>query len=80
MRKEFFHKKASLGLTATNPFTQYVTQRSVLYGSNFNQSQVREVPYRSTGLTLSWKFGKLEFKEKEKEHDADTGAGQGDQP
>jgi outer membrane receptor protein involved in Fe transport len=80
VRKEFFHKKASLGFTATNPFTRYVTQRSVLYGTNFYQTGVREVPYQSFGLTLSFKFGKLEFKEKEKEHDTDTNPAPVDQP
>lgn len=82
MRKEFFHKKASLGLTATNPFTKYVTQRSILYGTNFYQTGVREVPYQSFGITFSYKFGKLEFKEKEKEkeHEPDTNAAPVDQP
>jgi outer membrane receptor protein involved in Fe transport len=82
VRKEFFHKKASLGFTATNPFTKYVTQRSVLYGTNFYQTGVREVPYQSFGLTLSFKFGKLEFKEKEKEkeHDSDANPAPVDQP
>ena len=65
VRKEFFHKKASLGFTATNPFTRYVTQRSILYGTNFYQTGIREAPYQSFGLTLSFKFGKLEFKGKE---------------
>jgi outer membrane receptor protein involved in Fe transport len=80
VRKEFFHKKASLGFTATNPFTKYVTQRAILYGTNFYQTGVREVPYQSFGLTLSLKFGKLEFKEKEKEHDTDTSPAPVDQP
>ena len=67
-RKEFFHKKASLGLTATNPFTKYIDQRSELFGSNFTQSQLRRVPYQSFGLTLSYRFGKLEFKSKDRDN------------
>ncbi len=68
-RKEFLHKKASIGLTATNPFTKYVDQKSTLFGSNFSQSTLRQVPYQSFGLTLSYKFGKLEFKAKPREND-----------
>jgi ferric enterobactin receptor len=78
MRKEFFHKKASLGITATNPFNKYVNQRSILYGTNFYQSGLRQVPYQSFGITLSYKFGKLEFKGKE--HDSDTNPVPVDQP
>jgi outer membrane receptor protein involved in Fe transport len=70
VRKEFLHKKASLGITATNPFNKYVNQRAVVYGTNFYQSGLRQVPYQSFGITLSYRFGKLEFKGKE--HDNDT--------
>ena len=35
MRKGFYHKKASLGLTATNPFNHYIDQRATLYGTGF---------------------------------------------
>ncbi len=66
MRKQFMNKKASIGLTAANPFSQYVSQATTTFGANFNQTSVREVPYRSFGISLSYKFGKLEFK-KEKE-------------
>lgn len=62
VRKQFFNKKASLGLTAANPFNQYVDQRSTTMGANFNQTNVRQVPFRSFGISLSYKFGKLEFK------------------
>ena len=71
LRKDLFHKKASIGLTATNPFTKYVDQRSTLFGSNFNQSGLRRVPYQSFGITFGYKFGKLEFK-KEKERNNDN--------
>ena len=73
VRKEFFHKKASLGLTATNPFNKYVDQKTTLFGTNFSQYNLRQVPYQSFGITLSYKFGKLAFKEKEKDRDNDNG-------
>ncbi|HEX9512643.1 MAG TPA: TonB-dependent receptor [Puia sp.] len=69
VRKEFLHKKASLGLTATNPFSKYVNQKTTLYGTNFSQYNLRQVPYQSFGITLSYKFGKLQFKGKEHEND-----------
>jgi outer membrane receptor protein involved in Fe transport len=70
LRKEFFHDKASFGFTATNPFNKYVNQRSTLSGSNFMQSSLRKVPYQSFGITLSYKFGKLEFKGKERDNNS----------
>ncbi|MDB5023725.1 MAG: Ferric enterobactin receptor precursor [Mucilaginibacter sp.] len=66
VRKQFWNKKASIGLTATDPFNQYVNFKSTTSGANFYQTNMREVPFRSFGITLSYKFGKLEFK-KEKE-------------
>lgn len=69
VRKQFWNKMASIGITAANPFSQYVTQTGTSFGANFNQVNVRQVPYRSFGISLSYKFGKLAFK-KEKD---DTG-------
>jgi outer membrane receptor protein involved in Fe transport len=80
VRKEFFHKKASLGFTTTNPFNKYVNQKTTLFGTNFSQYNLRQVPYQSFGITLSFKFGKLEFKEKEKERDNDNGPTPIEQP
>ena len=68
VRKQFMNKKASIGLTAANPFSKYINQQSSTFGSNFNQSSSRLVPFRSFGISLSYKFGKLEFK-KDKERD-----------
>jgi len=66
VRKQFMNKKASIGVTAANPFSQYVDQLNTTYGPNFTQSSLRQVPYRAFGISLSYKFGKLEFK-KEKD-------------
>lgn len=66
LRKQFLNKKASVGLTAANPFAQYVNQTTTTHGANFSQANIRQVPYRSFGITLSYRFGKLEFK-KEKD-------------
>ncbi|WP_428329980.1 TonB-dependent receptor domain-containing protein [Mucilaginibacter sp.] len=68
VRKQIMNKKASIGLTAANPFNQYVNQKSTTFGSNFDQTNIRQLPFRSFGISLSYKFGKLEFK-KDKERD-----------
>jgi ferric enterobactin receptor len=62
VRKQFMHRNASIGFTTANPFGEYVNQVSTTFGSNFNQNNSRKVPFRSFGVTLSYKFGKLEFK------------------
>lgn len=80
VRKQFMNKNASIGLQATNPFGLYVNQRSVTQGATFNQSSLRQLPFRSFGITLSYKFGKLEFsKDKDKEGGNDEGGGGGNQ-
>jgi ferric enterobactin receptor len=80
LRKEFFHKNASLGLTATNLFSKYVNQKSTLSGTGFSQNTLRAVPYQSFGIIVSYKFGRLDFKEKEKERDTDNGPAPIDMP
>jgi ferric enterobactin receptor len=73
MRKMILNKKFSFGLTASNPFANFVGQRSTTFGSSFNQVNIRQVPVRSFGISLSYKFGKLDFKKennnKDKEDD-----------
>jgi len=79
IRKELIHKKFSIGLTAANPFNQYVDVRSTTFGPNFNQSNLREIPLRSFGINLMYKFGKLQFK-KDKERDDNNNNNMPDNP
>jgi outer membrane receptor for ferrienterochelin and colicin len=65
-RKQLFNKKASIAITATNPFNKYVNQKTQLTGDNFTLYNDRQLPFRSFGINFTYKFGKLEFK-KEKE-------------
>ena len=67
VRKQFHDKKASIGLTAANPFNRYVTLRSTTFGPNFNQSGLRQIPLQSFGISFMYKFGKLEFKKNNRE-------------
>jgi hypothetical protein len=69
VRKQFFDKKFSIALTATNPFNEYINQKTQLGGDNFTLNSLRQLPYRSFGINLTYKFGKLQFKpEREEEH------------
>lgn len=65
-RKQFWNKKGSLAITATNPFANYLTQKTELFGPGFTINSVRQIPIRSFGINFTWKFGGLEFK-KEKD-------------
>jgi len=67
VKKQLFNKKASFGLTATNPFNQYIYQYSSAYGTGFTQTNTRQKTLRSFGVTLSYKFGSLKIKESENE-------------
>jgi Outer membrane receptor proteins, mostly Fe transport len=66
IRQQLWKKKASIAFTTINPFNEYVTQRSELFGPNFTATNIRKIPFRSFGINLTFKFGKLEFK-KDKE-------------
>ncbi|HEV7229921.1 MAG TPA: TonB-dependent receptor [Bacteroidia bacterium] len=70
LRKQFLKKKASIALTATNPFSETVGQKSNLSGSNFTLVSDRQLPYRSFGLNFTYKFGKMEFKKQKEQEDA----------
>jgi len=72
VRKMILNKKFSFGLTAANPFANFVGQRSTTFGSGFSTVNIRQVPVRSFGISLSYKFGKLEFKKENKEKDEDN--------
>ena len=65
IRKQFLNKKLSLGITAANPFNQYVNQKSTASAINFSQTNIRQTTSRSFGISASYKFGKLEFKKGE---------------
>ena len=64
-RKQLFHKKGSIAITATNFFDKYINQKTKLTGENFTISNTRQLPYRSFGINFTYKFGKMEFKEVE---------------
>ena len=74
LRKQFLNKKASIAFTTTNPFGEYVSQQTKLFGSNFTSVSTRKIPFRTFGLNFTWKFGKLEFKKEREEKDMNLNA------
>jgi len=68
VRKQLFNKKGSIGLSATNPFNEYTNQTTTVETGNSTRVSYREVPYRSFGFILSYRFGKLEFKKDKEEN------------
>lgn len=71
-RKQIWKKKGSLALTATNIFSEYINQTTLLYGQGFSTNSTREIPFRSVGINFTWKFGKLEFKRPKPENGENT--------
>lgn len=69
LRKQFFNKKLSLALTTTNPFSYYMSQAITLSGVDFTSYSLRQLPYQSFGINLTYKFGKLEFKKEKEQED-----------
>lgn len=72
VRKQFMNKKLSLGLTAASLFNQYINFRSTASGLDFYQTSLRQIPRRSFGINLNYKFGKLEFKKEREKQDSNV--------
>lgn len=66
----FWNKKASIGFTMTNPFNKYIKQVTTVITGDYDSYSVRQLPFRSFGLSFSYKFGKTELK-KEKDINKD---------
>jgi ferric enterobactin receptor len=74
IRKQIWHKKGSIALTASNPFHKNIDQKTKVFGPNFTINGMRTIPFRSIGINFTWKFGKLEFKkDKDKMNDSLNG-------
>lgn len=67
LRKQFWNNRASAGITATNIFGKYVRQETTINTADYTSYAVRELPFRSVGLTFSYKFGKLDFGKKDRQ-------------
>ncbi len=63
-RKEFMNKRASLGLSVTQPFSKYMRFPQELEGENFYQESEFRFIQRSINLTFSYRFGKMDFRDR----------------
>ncbi len=66
MRKTFWEDRASLGIRIVEPFFENKTFNGKVEGSNFVQTTETVRPFRSFGITLSYKFGKLDFRARQR--------------
>ncbi len=68
-RKQFLKNKASVGFVAVNAFNKYIVQNNYTSVTNVENNSYRNIPYRSFGISFTYKFGKLKFaKQKEGEN------------
>ncbi len=78
IRKEF--KAWSLGINCIDPFNANKAFNSDIEGENFTQITRFTIPFRSVGINVRYKFGKVDFKKrKSKVKNTDAKAGEGQQ-
>ena len=66
-KKEIWKKKGSIGINLIDPFNQRKNFTTKLNNPLFTQSSNISVPFRSVGVSFSWKFGQLKVQESKKE-------------
>ncbi|MBR9920270.1 MAG: TonB-dependent receptor [Bacteroidetes bacterium] len=64
LKKEFWDGRASLGIRAVQPFQKYLEFENNQEGTDFSLSSSTKIPFRSFGLSFSYKFGKLDFRDR----------------
>jgi outer membrane receptor protein involved in Fe transport len=64
VRKELWKRKASIGILAVQPFAKFLKFPNRLEGANFTQFSQNAFAQRSYGISFSYRFGKLDFKER----------------
>ncbi len=62
IRKKLFKDKASVAITASNPFNTYIYQKTDLTGQDFTVNSTRKMAFQSFGINVTYKFGKMKFR------------------
>ncbi len=76
IRQKLFKDKGSIAVTASNPFNEFVYQKSNLTGENFITTSTRRIAFRSFGINFTYKFGKMKFRnEREQDNNLMEGPG-----
>lgn len=66
IRKQIWEKRGSIGLRIVEPFFPDKSFGSELIGDTFFQESETLIPFRSFGINFSYKFGKLDFKQRQR--------------
>ncbi|MEO6524563.1 MAG: TonB-dependent receptor [Mucilaginibacter sp.] len=61
VKKEFWDKKASLGINTFNPFAENIAFNTNIKGKTVTQYSNTQFPFRSFGVSFSYAFGKVKF-------------------
>jgi len=77
LRKDF--KDWSLGVRVIEPFAENKNFNSDIQGNGFRSRSTFSLPFRSIGLNLRYKFGKVDFKERKSKIKNTDQKGGGDQ-
>ncbi len=77
VRKEF--KDWSLGIRVIEPFSANKAFNSDIQGDGFRQISSFSVPFRSVGINVRYKFGKVDFRERKSKVKNTDAKGGGDQ-
>ncbi|RMG83168.1 MAG: TonB-dependent receptor [Bacteroidetes bacterium] len=67
VKKELFDKRGSIGISMVEPFNKYKSFDSKTEGNGFKTTSNYSIPFRSFGLSFSYRFGKLNFKAKQRQ-------------
>jgi len=67
IRKMILHDKGSIAFTTSNPFNEFVYQKTDLTGTNFTVNSTRKIAFRSFGINFTYKFGKMKFRNEREE-------------
>ena len=64
LRKEFWDRRASLGIRMVSPFQKYLEFRNDQMSDDFLLESNFRVPFRSFGISFTYRFGKLDFRDR----------------